>query len=156
MKTYQKIGIVVILLTIVTAVIVAKNQQKSSVIASPSIVAPLTPPSNSNPESLPASTPLPRLVDLGASRCTPCKMMAPILEELKRELTGKLDVQFIDVWQNPEAGRQYGIHMIPTQIFYDASGKELARHEGFISRQDILNRWAALGVSLVEPAPPGK
>ena len=48
--------------------------------------------------------PLPKLIDLGASKCIPCKKMAPILEEVKKEYAGILDVEFIDVWQkeNPE------------------------------------------------------
>lgn len=96
---------------------------------------------------------LPRLVDLGAGKCIPCKMMAPILEELKREYVGRMDVVVIDVSEHPAAGEPYGIRIIPTQIFYDASGKELWRHEGFISRQDILAKWKELGVDLsAEPA----
>jgi len=91
---------------------------------------------------------LPVLVDLGADKCVPCKMMKPILEELKSELRGVLKVKFIDVWKNPEIGREYRIRVIPTQIFYDSSGKELFRHEGFFSKEDILNKWKELGVEL--------
>lgn len=88
---------------------------------------------------------IPRLVDLGASQCIPCRMMAPILDELREEYAGRFDVIFIDVWQDRGAGQTYGIRAIPTQIFYDAKGDELFRHEGFMSKQDILSRWAALG-----------
>lgn len=91
---------------------------------------------------------LPRLVDLGATKCIPCKMMAPILEDLKKTYAGKMDVQFIDVWANPDAGGKYGIKVIPTQIFYDAAGKELFRHEGFFSKEDILTKWKELGIEL--------
>ena len=91
---------------------------------------------------------LPLLVDLGAGKCIPCKMMAPILEDLKKTLVGKLEVQFIDVWQNPDAGQKYGINVIPTQIFYDAQGKELYRHEGFFGKDDILAKWKEFGVEL--------
>jgi thioredoxin 1 len=94
------------------------------------------------------SVPLPRLVDLGAGTCIPCKMMAPILEDLKKTYAGKMEVQFIDVWENPDAGKQYGISVIPTQIFYDAAGKELFRHEGFFGRDDILAKWKEFGVEL--------
>lgn len=90
----------------------------------------------------------PRLVDLGAGKCIPCKMMAPILEDLQKTCAGKMDVQFIDVWENPESAKQYGIKMIPTQIFYDAAGKELFRHEGFLGKEDILAKWRELGVAL--------
>ncbi len=94
---------------------------------------------------------LPTLLDLGATKCIPCKMMAPILEELKSEYAGKLQVIFIDVWQNPDASKEHGINMIPTQLFFDAEGKELFRHEGFFSKEDILNKWKELGVELVSP-----
>lgn len=91
---------------------------------------------------------LPRLVDLGASKCIPCKMMAPILDELKNEYEGRMEVIFIDVWKNPRAGEPYEIRTIPTQIFYDASGKERFRHEGFISKEDILAKCEELGFDL--------
>ena len=91
---------------------------------------------------------LPRLLDLGATKCIPCKMMAPILEDLKKTYAGKMDVQFIDVWQDQEPGRKYGIRVIPTQIFFDAAGKERFRHEGFFSKEDILAKWKELGVDL--------
>ena len=91
---------------------------------------------------------LPRLVDLGADKCIPCKMMAPILEELREEYAGSLEVVFIDVWQSPDAGQKYGIGLIPTQIFYDASGKELFRHEGFFGKEEILAKWKELGIHL--------
>jgi thioredoxin 1 len=91
---------------------------------------------------------LPRLVDLGADKCIPCKMMAPILEELKSEYKGKLEVVFIDVWKNPQESPKYKIRVIPTQIFFDADGKELFRHEGFFSKEDILAKWKTFGVNL--------
>ena len=93
-------------------------------------------------------SPLPRLVELGADRCVPCKMMAPILEELRREYAGILQVASIDVWKNPDAAKEYGIRIIPTQIFYDASGREVFRHVGFIPKRDILAKWKELGIPI--------
>ena len=90
------------------------------------------------------------MVDLGAGKCIPCKMMAPILEELKMEYAGRLLVEFIDVWQTPDAGKKFKISLIPTQIFFDAAGKELFRHEGFFAKKDILAKWKELGVDLGE------
>lgn len=122
-------------------------------------------PVGGSPNSAPAVAPrtpagpvqaLPRLVDLGATKCVPCKMMAPILDELKKTYAGKLDVEFIDVWDNAEAGEKYGINLIPTQIFYDAQGKELFRHEGFFSKEDILAKWKAFGVELPVAGPPAE
>jgi thioredoxin 1 len=98
---------------------------------------------------------LPRIVDVGADKCIPCIMMAPILEELKKEYAGVLIVEFVDVWKNPQAGQQYGVRGIPTQIFYDASGKELKRHLGFISKQGILDQFQQLGIPLKPAAKKG-
>ena len=87
-----------------------------------------------------------RVIDLGAGKCIPCKKMAPILEEIKKEYGGILDVKVIDVWKNPDASAKYGIRLIPTQIFYDASGKELTRHEGFMGKKDILETFKRFGI----------
>ena len=96
---------------------------------------------------------LPRLVDLGRGTCIPCKMMAPILEELAEDFADKLIVEVIDLRELPGAARRYGIRVIPTQIFYDASGTERFRHEGFMSREAILAKWSELGVELEAHAP---
>jgi thioredoxin 1 len=95
-----------------------------------------------------ATAKLPRLIDLGAGKCIPCKMMKPILDELKRDYADRFTTQFIDVWENPDAGKPYGIEMIPTQIFYDAEGKELFRHVGFFGKEDILGKWKEFGVDI--------
>lgn len=89
---------------------------------------------------------LPRLLDLGSHSCVPCKMMMPILDTLREVYTGKINIEFIDVWENREAAAQYGIRAIPSQIIYDASGKELFRHEGFWSRKEIELKCEELGI----------
>ena len=107
----------------------------------------------------PAKTPgaeekkLPLLLDLGSKKCIPCKRMAPILEELTTEYAGRMTVEFIDVWlkENIPAAKMYRIRTIPTQIFFDAGGTELWRHEGFLSKEDILAKWKELKVDLGDP-----
>ena len=89
------------------------------------------------------------LVDLGATECIPCKMMAPILRDLAREYEGKAAVIFIDVWKNPAPARQTGIRVIPTQIFYDKQGKEVGRHEGFLHGSFWVKRAAGVIVGLL-------
>ncbi len=86
------------------------------------------------------------MVDIGAKKCIPCKMMAPIMEELEKEYKDKAAIVFIDVWENPGAGDKYGIQLIPTQIFYDAQGKEMSRHEGFMEKAAIVAELQKLGV----------
>lgn len=88
---------------------------------------------------------LPKLVDVGADKCIPCIKMAPILDQLREDFRGEMDVVFVDVWKKREEAARYGIQMIPTQIFYAADGKELFRHTGFYSREEILARWRELG-----------
>ena len=141
MNKAMKIGIVVALVAVVGVILAMKANQ-------PKATETTTTDARGGQAARQQSQPLPRLVDLGASKCIPCKMMAPILEELKAEYAGILQVSFYDVWENPEAGKQYGIRVIPTQIFFDAAGKELWRHEGFMAKEDILAKWKELGVNL--------
>ncbi len=96
-------------------------------------------------------TVLPRLLDLGADKCVPCKMMVPVLDELEKGLDGQLEVVFLDVWQNPDQAKPYKIKLIPTQIFFAPDGEELFRHEGFFARDDILAKWQELGYELDLP-----
>ncbi|NJD38043.1 MAG: thioredoxin family protein [Geobacter sp.] len=88
----------------------------------------------------------PTLVDFGARSCIPCKKMAPILEQLEKEYKGRANVIFIDVWQDNKIGGNYRVQMIPTQIFFDARGKETGRHIGFMDRQPIIDTLGKLGV----------
>ncbi len=136
----KKAIIVIVLAAVVCGVLYAKNR-KSEATASGNTASSPTPAASS-------TAGLPKLLDLGATKCIPCKMMAPILEELKKTYAGKLDVVFIDVWEKPDEAKQYKINLIPTQIFFDAAGKERFRHEGFFSKEDILAKWKELGVEL--------
>ncbi len=100
-------------------------------------------------EEMPQSIPVPgmvTMVDIGAQACIPCKMMAPIMEELEKEFNGKAAIVFIDVWENPGAGDPFGIKLIPTQIFYDTKGNETFRHEGFMEKAAIISELSKLGV----------
>jgi thioredoxin 1 len=73
-------------------------------------------------------------------------MMAPILEELKREYQGRAVVEVIDLRDDAGAARDYGIRVIPTQIFYDAAGEEVWRHEGFLGKDAIIAKFKEMGV----------
>ena len=151
MKTSIKLLIVAALAVAVIAA-VALNKSKraaASKAAAPALtIAAAAADLTNNPPAI--TTKLPKLLDLGADKCVPCRMMFPVLDELKKEYTGRLNVEFIDVWQNPNAGKQYGVEIIPTQIFYDATGKELFRHEGFFAKEDILAKWKELGVTFTD------
>ena len=104
------------------------------------------------PDSEPAG-PLPRLAEFGGSQCLNCKLMKPVLKQIKAEYAGKLEVEIIDVVEDKLLALQHKIRFIPTQIFFDASGKELYRHEGLFSKDKILATWKNLGVELGSPRP---
>lgn len=88
----------------------------------------------------------PTVIDLGARTCIPCKKMAPILEGLSNEYKGKANVLFIDVHEDSAAADRFKIRMIPTQIFFDAKGKEINRHIGFMDKADILKGLKTAGL----------
>lgn len=74
------------------------------------------------------------MVDLGAKSCIPCKMMIPVLESVEKDYAGRAAVVFIDIREDPEAGKKFGLRVIPTQIFFDRQGNEAFRHEGFYDK----------------------
>ncbi len=86
------------------------------------------------------------VIDLGAKKCIPCKMMAPILAKLEKVYAGKAAIVFFDVWEDQAPARRFGIRTIPTQIFFDKKGRETYRHEGFLSEEEIVRRLKEMGV----------
>ena len=154
MKKHPRFSLATALLVGIGAALVIAQTNQPAGVTNGACCASLTNPAmfaniatTNAPATPPEKKPLPKLLDLGAGKCIPCKMMFPVLDELKKEYAGKLEVEFIDVWKNPDAGKQYGIEVIPTQIFFDASGKELFRHIGFFAKEDILAKWKELGMS---------
>ncbi|MCX6866323.1 MAG: thioredoxin family protein [Verrucomicrobia bacterium] len=147
MKTPARIVTILLVVGAAAAAIILKNNKSCNAANSSTPVA-ATAAESKAAAAADATAKLPKLLDLGATKCIPCKMMAPILEELKKEYAGKMKVEFIDVWQNEDTGKKYGVEMIPTQIFFDATGKELFRHTGFFGKEDILAKWKELGVDI--------
>ncbi|MCM2254181.1 MAG: thioredoxin family protein [Vicinamibacteria bacterium] len=103
-------------------------------------------PVASAPAMAPAPAALPRMVDIGAKKCIPCKKMAPILAELREEYAGRAEVVFIDVWERPQDADAYRFELIPTQIFFDREGREVWRHEGFLDKPYIVDQFRRMGV----------
>jgi len=160
MKPTSLILIAVVLVAVV-AVIALKPARNTA--ASPSSAAGGSPTANNTTPlahdqptagGVAAPAVLPRLLDLGAGKCIPCKLMAPILEDLKSTYAAGLRVDFIDVWEDKAAAQAHGINAIPTQIFFAPDGTELFRHEGFLSKEDILAQWKTLGYELKPAAMP--
>lgn len=86
------------------------------------------------------------MIDLGADKCIPCKMMAPILEKMEKKYAGKAVIHFYDVWKNREPGVRFKIRVIPTQIFFNMEAREVYRHEGFMDEDEIVRQLAKMGV----------
>ncbi len=91
-----------------------------------------------NPLARALETGRPVLADFGRGTCTPCKMMQPILEELQEQYKGEAEILILDVGEYPQLTRNAGIRAIPTQIFYDTTGKEVTRHQGFMDKESII------------------
>ena len=79
------------------------------------------------------------LVDFWASWCVPCKMMAPVLNDVAEELTGNAYVGKLDVEANRASASKYNIRNIPTMILY-RNGKEIDRFVGAKSKDFLLKQ----------------
>ncbi|MDD2716184.1 MAG: thioredoxin family protein [Candidatus Wallbacteria bacterium] len=88
---------------------------------------------------------LPLLLELYSENNSPSMRMAPVMNELKSEYAETLETQSIDAKKNSDLIDKYRIKLLPTQIFFDSSGKELNRHEGYISKEELLFQWRNLG-----------
>ena len=85
-------------------------------------------------------------LELGADRCIPCKKMQPIMKEIAAAFPDRVQVVFYDVWKDPAPAEKYGIQLIPTQVFLDQKGKEIARHVGLFPKEEILELLKKHGV----------
>ena len=77
-------------------------------------------------------------LELGADRCIPCKKMQPIMKEIAAMFPDRVQVVFYDVWKDPKPGEKYRVQLIPTQVFLDQQGREIARHVGLFPKEEIL------------------
>ncbi len=87
---------------------------------------------------------LPSIIDFGSKGCIPCDMMAPVLETLRKKYEGKINVLFIHVGEQQILASRYGVQIIPLQVFFDKTGKELFRHTGFYAQEEIEKKMAEL------------
>lgn len=137
MKNGVKLAIVVLLAVAVAAAFALRGDKRAEYVAAPEQPA----------ASAPAAA-KPRLLEIGSSRCMSCREMAKVLDALRASQGAKLNVDFVDVFEQPEAGDRYKISLIPTQIFYDTAGKEIFRHTGYFAHDDILAKFRELGVMI--------
>ncbi len=104
------------------------------------------PPAAPTKTADPATPALPPMVDLGKKWCIPCKKMVAVLQEAELRYRGKAVIEFIDLDEHPEAAARYKVMMIPTQIFYSADGKEVERHMGYLSFEEVEEIFGKMGV----------
>jgi thioredoxin 1 len=98
---------------------------------------------------------LPSLIEFGRGQCAACKAMKPVIEGMASDFKDSLNVQNVDTGANPQLAGKFKIRIIPCQIFFDANGREIFRHEGFFDREKILARWKELGFDLeAKPSAP--
>lgn len=83
---------------------------------------------------------LPTVVEFGASSCTTCRNMKPILEATALQLQGRAHVVVIDLNKDYAAASQFNIRMMPTQVFFAADGRETGRHLGGMTQAEIVQR----------------
>ena len=142
MNKSTRIIIVFVVLAAAVGVLLVKQIGRTSSSASDSTPTAGSAETTGTTES---TVPLPRLVDLGGTGCPTCVALAPVIDGIERDFAGQLEVQKVNIIEDPEAGRLFDVRVIPTLVFMDAQGKELARHEGYLTRKWIMDTWGELG-----------
>ena len=87
------------------------------------------------------------LLDLGAETCMACKKMEPIIQKLEKVYEGKAAIVYIDVWKHTDQAERFGVTAVPAQIFFDKEGKEVYRHVGLMSEEEIVAQLKKMGVN---------
>jgi thioredoxin 1 len=98
--------------------------------------------------AVPVAKALPRMLELGSETCQPCIMMVDVMAALRAEYPNTLQVDFVDVNKDTDATKRYRVRAIPTQVFFDAEGKEIYRHMGYYPKEDIVAKFTELGITL--------
>ncbi len=80
----------------------------------------------------------PVMLEIGSLGCIPCEQMKAVMEKLRANYKGKLEVVFVDIAKDPDTARRFGVFAIPTQVFLDRNGKEFHRHMGFYAYGEIV------------------
>ncbi|MBZ0198548.1 MAG: thioredoxin family protein [Ignavibacteriaceae bacterium] len=91
-------------------------------------------------------------VELGSVNCIPCKQMQPVMKAIEKKYGSQVKVIFYDVWKSEQKkyAQQYGVKLIPTQVFLDENGKEFHRHEGFYPENEIDKILGGRGLKVEE------
>lgn len=86
------------------------------------------------------------IVEFGGQTCIPCRRMQPTLLELQARFQGKAVIRNFWIQQSPATARQYRVMLMPTQVIFDPTGKEVLRHEGLWGKTEFLAALQAKGL----------
>ncbi len=90
---------------------------------------------------------MPVLLELSSPTCGPCRKMTPIIKEIKEEYKNKVDTHIVDLTKNPpQFGDKYRVSVVPTQVFLDKDGKVFLRHEGMLTKDEIIDIINKMGI----------
>jgi thioredoxin 1 len=90
-------------------------------------------------------------VEIGSDSCIPCREMRPVMEAIEKRYSPRVDVVFVDVYEQRDTAAAFGVRVIPTQVFLDKDGQEFTRHEGFLPQEAIEELLAEHGVEPTAP-----
>jgi len=89
---------------------------------------------------------LPTLLMFSSTGCPYCQIMIPILEEMQEEYKGQINIEIIDAYEHPEEAEKYPIISFPTLILLDSDGDQIGRHDGYISKENLVKALKKEGV----------
>ena len=95
-----------------------------------------------------ASAAVPSVTMLSTKTCPACVQMSKVLNELKANYGGRLATAHIYLENNPDIAKKYNIRYVPTLIFRDASGKEIAQEVGYKSASEVLKIFEKKGIKI--------
>jgi thioredoxin 1 len=90
-------------------------------------------------------------VEIGSDNYIPCREMRPVMDAIEERYGDRVHVVFVDVYEQGDTAAAYGVRLIPTQVFLDKDGEEIARHEGFFPQEAIEELLAEHGVEPIDP-----
>ncbi len=89
----------------------------------------------------------PMIVDFGSNTCIPCRQLRPVLQKVRKDYAGKPEVLIIDVRHNQKLASEHQVMVIQTVVFFDSTGKEIFRHQGFMSEEKVQEQLTKMGAA---------
>ncbi|MGD9495212.1 MAG: thioredoxin family protein [Armatimonadota bacterium] len=103
---------------------------------------------SAEPAQIPPIAGLPAIVEFGSDECEACRQVEQLLADLAPRLRGRAGVAIVDTDVHPAEAERWRLRIIPTQIFLDAQGNEVARHEGALAAEELLAQLRAAGAEV--------